>query len=92
MQAKPSPLNPAQLVEVAQYVRKRDGVSHVVLASGTGDPLGSEIPYLARCAEALKTATGLPFRFLAILVIGQPFYKIHQFEFYKSLFYLFHYY
>ncbi len=52
--------HPAQLVEVAEYARKRDGVRHVVLTSGTGDPPGSEIPYLARCAEALKTATGLP--------------------------------
>jgi biotin synthase-related radical SAM superfamily protein len=51
---------PAQLVEVARYAQKVDGVSHVVLTSGTGDPPGSEIPYLARCAAAIKKATGLP--------------------------------
>ena len=52
--------HPARLVEVANLACKRDGVRHVVLTSGTGDPPGSEIPYLARCAAALKTATGLP--------------------------------
>ena len=52
--------SPAQLVEVARYAQKRDGVTHVVLTSGTGDPPGSEIPYLARCTEAIKKATGLP--------------------------------
>ena len=51
---------PGQLVEVARYAQKMDGVSHVVLTSGTGDPPGSEIPYLARRAEAIKQATGLP--------------------------------
>ena len=51
---------PAQLVEVARYAQKVDGVSHVVLTSGTGDPPGSEIHDLARCAEAIKKATGLP--------------------------------
>ena len=51
---------PAQLVEVARYAQSRDSVTHVVLTSGTGDPPGSEIPYLARCAAALKRDTGLP--------------------------------
>ena len=45
---------PAQLAEVAKVARDLDGITHMVLTSGTGDPPGSEIPYLAECARAVK--------------------------------------
>lgn len=51
---------PGQLAEVARAAAATDGVRHVVLTSGTGDPPGSEIPYLAECAAAIKAAAGLP--------------------------------
>ncbi len=51
---------PAQIAEVAKAARDLDGVIHVVLTSGTGDPPGSEIPYLARCARSIKASANLP--------------------------------
>ncbi len=51
---------PSQLAEVARTARDLDGVTHVVLTSGTGDPPGSEIPYLAQCARAIKASANLP--------------------------------
>lgn len=51
---------PAQLAQVAQAASQMDGITHMVLTSGTGDPPGSEIPYLAQCARAIKTLAHLP--------------------------------
>ena len=51
---------PGQLAEVAAAAQRLDGISHIVLTSGTGDPPGTEIPYLARCADAVRTTTGMP--------------------------------
>lgn len=51
---------PGQLAEVARSAAATDGVRHVVLTSGTGDPPGSEIPYLAECTAAIKAAVALP--------------------------------
>lgn len=51
---------PAQLAEVARFAAAQDGVRHVVLTSGTAGPPGSEIGYLAQCAAAIKSASGLP--------------------------------
>ncbi|NOX33029.1 MAG: MSMEG_0568 family radical SAM protein [Deltaproteobacteria bacterium] len=51
---------PAQLAMVAKAARKMDGVTHMVLTSGTGDPPGSEIPYLAQCARAIKASADMP--------------------------------
>jgi radical SAM protein (TIGR04043 family)/putative N-acetyltransferase (TIGR04045 family) len=51
---------PAQLAEVAAAAKVLDHVSHVVLTSGTADPPGSEIAYLAQCTAAIKQASGLP--------------------------------
>ncbi|MGW8188492.1 MAG: MSMEG_0568 family radical SAM protein, partial [Desulfobacterales bacterium] len=51
---------PGQLAEVARSAAATDGVGHVVLTSGTGDPPGSEIPYLAECTAAIKAAVALP--------------------------------
>lgn len=52
--------SPYQLAEVAAAARDLDGVSHVVLTTGTGAPPGSEISHLAQCARAVKQASGLP--------------------------------
>jgi radical SAM protein (TIGR04043 family)/putative N-acetyltransferase (TIGR04045 family) len=51
---------PGQLAEVARSAAAADGIAHVVLTSGTGDPPGSEIPYLAECTAAIKAAVALP--------------------------------
>lgn len=51
---------PGQLAEVARAARESDGVTHMVLTSGTGDPPGSEITYLAQCVRAIKEAADLP--------------------------------
>ena len=51
---------PGQLAELARSAAATDGVGHVVLTSGTGDPPGSEIPYLAECTAAIKAAVALP--------------------------------
>ncbi|MCP4348394.1 MAG: MSMEG_0568 family radical SAM protein [Desulfobacterales bacterium] len=51
---------PEQLAEVAKAAQEHDGITHVVLTSGTADPPGTEIPYLAQCVRAVKNASGLP--------------------------------
>lgn len=51
---------PAQLAQVAALAADRDAITHMVLTSGTGNPPGSEILYLAECAAAVKKAAGLP--------------------------------
>ncbi len=51
---------PEQLAQVAKAARDMDGVTHMVLTSGTGDPPGSEIPYLAQCARAVKEYANIP--------------------------------
>lgn len=52
--------SPAQLAEVSAAARDLDGVTHVVLTTGTGAPPGSELAHLAACARAIKEASGLP--------------------------------
>jgi len=51
---------PDQLARVARAARDMDGVTHMVLTSGTGDPPGSEISYLAQCARAIKANVHIP--------------------------------
>ena len=51
---------PEMLAEVARAAVRQDRVAHMVLTSGTGDPPGSEIRMLARCAAAVKKHTALP--------------------------------
>jgi len=51
---------PAQLAQVARAARDMDGVTHMVLTSGTGDPPGSEISYLAQCARTIKAKASIP--------------------------------
>ncbi|RJQ85653.1 MAG: MSMEG_0568 family radical SAM protein [Desulfobacteraceae bacterium] len=51
---------PRHLAEVAAAAKALDRVSHVVLTAGTGEPPGNEIDYLAKCAAAVKQASGLP--------------------------------
>lgn len=51
---------PEQLAEVAQAAETYDGISHVVLTTGSFDPPGQEIRYLAQCAKAIKSLTPLP--------------------------------
>lgn len=51
---------PAQLAAVAAAAARQGAVTHVVLTSGTGDPVHSEIRALADCARAIKAASGLP--------------------------------
>jgi radical SAM protein (TIGR04043 family)/putative N-acetyltransferase (TIGR04045 family) len=52
--------SPEQLAEVARAARDLDGVSHMVLTSGTGDPAGSEILYLSDCVRAIKAEVEMP--------------------------------
>jgi len=51
---------PGQLAQVARAARDMDGVTHMILTSGIGDPPGSEIPYLAQCARAIKAEANIP--------------------------------
>jgi radical SAM protein (TIGR04043 family)/putative N-acetyltransferase (TIGR04045 family) len=51
---------PEQLAEVALAARDLDGITHMVLTSGTGDPPGSEIVYLAACARAVIKKAAIP--------------------------------
>jgi len=51
---------PIQLAQVAKAARDTDGITHMVLTSGTGDPPGSEIPYLAQCARTIKAYAKIP--------------------------------
>ncbi len=52
--------SPDQLSEVALKAKELDSVQHIVLTTGTLQPPGEEISYLASCASAVKQATGLP--------------------------------
>jgi len=52
--------SPVQLAQVAKAAQDMDGVTHMVLTSGTGDPPGSEISYLAQCVRAIKAETNIP--------------------------------
>lgn len=52
--------SPEQLAEVAKAAFDIDGISHMVLTSGTGDPAGSEIMYLADCVRAVKAVVDIP--------------------------------
>ncbi len=51
---------PAQLSEVASRAKQLDSIQHIVLTTGTLQPPGKEVSYLACCASAIKQATGLP--------------------------------
>jgi radical SAM protein (TIGR04043 family)/putative N-acetyltransferase (TIGR04045 family) len=51
---------PSQLAQVARLAAERDGVTHLVLTSGTGNPPGSEITYLAECTRTIKAGIDLP--------------------------------
>lgn len=51
---------PRQLARVAEVAASRDGVRHMVMTSGTGDPPGSEVAYLAECAAAVKARVDIP--------------------------------
>lgn len=51
---------PLQLAQVARAAREMDKVTHMVLTSGTGDPPGSEISYLAQCVRAIKAHADIP--------------------------------
>jgi radical SAM protein (TIGR04043 family)/putative N-acetyltransferase (TIGR04045 family) len=51
---------PEQIAEVAQEAQRLDGVSHIVLTTGSFDPPGPEITYLAKCARNLRESTDLP--------------------------------
>ncbi len=51
---------PGQLSRAARKAMVQDGVSHMVLTSGIGDPPGDEMPYLAECTRAIKDAAELP--------------------------------
>ncbi len=51
---------PAQLAEVAAFAAEHDGVRHVVLTTGTARSREEEVEHLARCARAVKDASGLP--------------------------------
>lgn len=51
---------PEQLVDVALAAHNLDNVTHFVLTSGTADPPGSEIFYLAECTHAIKAAVDIP--------------------------------
>ncbi len=56
----PARKTPEELARVAVDARESDGVTHVVLTTGTGRPPGSEVRNLAECARAVKDASGLP--------------------------------
>jgi radical SAM protein (TIGR04043 family) len=51
---------PEQLAEVAAAAKRLDGVTHVVLTSGTTDLVNKGTEYLGLCAQAVKKASGLP--------------------------------
>lgn len=51
---------PEQLVQATAAAHAMDGIKHVVLTSGTGDPPGSEITYLSRCTKAIKEKLNIP--------------------------------
>jgi len=51
---------PEQIAQVAAKAEKLDSIRHVVLTTGTVEPITREISHLARCAEAIKKITALP--------------------------------
>ena len=60
IQATIAQKSPAQLAEVARSAKTTDHITHMVLTSGTADPPGAELGYLARCAAAIKAVVDLP--------------------------------
>ena len=65
---------PRQLARVAEAARALDGVSHMVLTSGTGRPPGSEIPYLAvpRTDRRVEGVAPVPPHLEARVSVGTP--------------------
>ncbi|NNF99908.1 MAG: MSMEG_0568 family radical SAM protein [Desulfobacteraceae bacterium] len=51
---------PSDLARLTASAVEKDGIRHVVLTSGTADPPGAEIPYLAECVRTIKSATNIP--------------------------------
>jgi len=51
---------PEQIAEVAAKAKKLDSIQHIVLTTGTVQPIAREISHLARCAAVIKKATDLP--------------------------------
>ena len=52
--------SPEQLAEVAQFALKHDRITHIVLTSGSYDPPGPEILYLAECCKRIKQMADVP--------------------------------
>ncbi|MCB2185182.1 MAG: MSMEG_0568 family radical SAM protein [Deltaproteobacteria bacterium] len=55
----PARKDPVELAQVAAAAAAEDGVTHVVLTTGTGAPPGAELDHLAAAAQAIKEASGL---------------------------------
>ncbi len=51
---------PKQLAEVAAVAQRTDDIAHVVLTTGAGKPLGSELLSLINAVQAIKSETSLP--------------------------------
>jgi len=51
---------PEQIAEVAAKAKKLDSIQHIVLTTGTVQPITREFSHLARCASVIKKATDLP--------------------------------
>ncbi len=51
---------PDHLAQAVSMAGQLDGVEHVVLTSGTSDPPGAEMRYLARCTRRIKETVSLP--------------------------------
>lgn len=51
---------PEQLAATAKIASETDPIRHVVLTSGTADPPGHEIQYLADCVRAIRRTVDLP--------------------------------
>ena len=51
---------PALLAEVAEAAARLDGAKDVTLTTGTPNRDDRGAPYMARCAEAIRDASGLP--------------------------------
>lgn len=51
---------PAQLKEVAETAKGRDGIQHVVLTTGCTSSLEKAIGHIADCVSSIKESTGLP--------------------------------
>ncbi|MGM0656316.1 MAG: MSMEG_0568 family radical SAM protein, partial [Thermodesulfobacteriota bacterium] len=51
---------PTQLSQVVRVAYENDNITHIVLTTGTGDPPGSEIAYLAQCTKAIKAKVDIP--------------------------------